>query len=391
MKSIFNLSWLLFTWLSVAGALDLSVANAGPAVRCPILARLVGDVSPPLSRQEQANLFRLSQLPVAELGNRLEQLSLDELSNLFGQVLDRFRVDSEKIAWELLPSQSEINARWPDAVNDPRMLDVYLAQAIAGLRDPLLEAIQKKPVAERKKQVSRFLNDLPGFRRSLRYHFGEIDNLIDILMGLKVSEITNQLAKQRSRSIQDKYGEEDTWHGALPEMLLTRYPDFKKILEILAPPSGSSFVDFGSGHGRMGLYLGIQHPELKFTGYELVQERVEDSQRAAKELGLSGDVQFLEQNLADPKFLPVEADYYYAFNPVSLPTFEKLARDLIVIAGKRPPGKPIRVIVTGPTRGKLDPKFFREIEFPGKGETSLKIYESMPPKKPWLRRLFGRP
>ena len=44
---------------------------------------------------------------------------------------------------------------------------------------------------------------------------------------------------------------------------------------------GDTFVDIGSGYGRVGCVVGVNFPNSRFLGYEIVQERVIEAQRVA--------------------------------------------------------------------------------------------------------------
>lgn len=153
------------------------------------------------------------------------------------------------------------------------------------------------------------------------------DQFVDEALGVNAAKVTADLNNLSRREIEARYGDELVWSGFGNRNLLTPYFEFQNIIDKLAPRPGQLLVDLGSGLGRQGIYLGVTHPEVKFHGYELVQERVAESERAAKALELA-NVKFSKQDLSDPNFKPEAADFYYAFNPVSGSTFLKMMNDL---------------------------------------------------------------
>lgn len=172
-----------------------------------------------------------------------------------------------------------------------------------------------------------------------------LDQMIDQVLGLKSDEVTRELQTKTDEEIREKYGQEQTWFKFGNRNLLTPYFEFQLALQHLDPKPGQKFVDLGSGMGRQGIYMGIMHPKVEFVGYEIVTERVKEGERVARELGLDS-VRFVEQNMADKSFAPGPADFYYAFNPVSGPTWKKILGD--IKAGARQHSKPFKIVVSGP-------------------------------------------
>jgi hypothetical protein len=172
-----------------------------------------------------------------------------------------------------------------------------------------------------------------------------LDRMIDTILGMDAESVTQRIQNLSPEEVAKRYGGENTWYEYDNSLLLTPYFEFQLALEHLKPQAGQTFVDLGSGMGRMGLYMGIQHPGVKFHGYEIVAERVEEGAHAARALGLR-DVHFHEQNMADPNWKPEAADMYYAFNPVSDATFDKILVDLKEQAIKH--NKPFKLAVSGP-------------------------------------------
>lgn len=80
---------------------------------------------------------------------------------------------------------------------------------------------------------------------------------------------------------------------------------------------GSRFIDLGSGYGRIGLILGCLRPDVQFTGYEFVKERVDLANAVSARFQLSSHVQFLTQDLSRPDFKIPTAETYYIFDSFS--------------------------------------------------------------------------
>lgn len=124
---------------------------------------------------------------------------------------------------------------------------------------------------------------------------------------------------------------------------------------------GESLIDIGSGHGDPALVIGALNPQLKITGFDLVKEKVKWSQKSAEKLGVE-NVEFITQDLSDPKFkLPI-ADYYYFFNPVNPEVNHMLAERIRSYSKDRP----IKVIIFGGGWSEriFEKKGFKEIASP---------------------------
>jgi len=123
---------------------------------------------------------------------------------------------------------------------------------------------------------------------------------------------------QRLRYYPYYYGLEFHWNDgeAFPE---TSYQAIHRFIGELQLPQNFRVVDIGSGFGRLGFYLAIFRPDVRYVGIELVKERVELAKSAQRRLGLT-QPWFLTGNLAYVR-LPV-ADAYYAYFPTN-PTTSK--------------------------------------------------------------------
>jgi len=98
---------------------------------------------------------------------------------------------------------------------------------------------------------------------------------------------------------------------------------------------GARFIDLGSGYGRVGLLVGLLHPEVLFTGYEFVKERVGLGNQAAENLGMLSHVRFLTQDLSSADFQIPEAEVYYLYDPFSESTYAHVLAQLCAIARRK--------------------------------------------------------
>lgn len=140
---------------------------------------------------------------------------------------------------------------------------------------------------------------------------------IDRHYGLLINEIENDLLlKARSLRPQGNmasfgevlHGGHQTWVGLDPQTLNTPYAELDLACELLKPVAGELFVDLGAGYGRLGLVLSEKCPGVKFLGYELVKERVDEGNR------IFGEQKLMTQDLMSESFeLPV-AEYYFLYD-----------------------------------------------------------------------------
>lgn len=95
---------------------------------------------------------------------------------------------------------------------------------------------------------------------------------------------------------------------------------------------GSKFIDLGSGYGRVGLVVGLMRPDIQFTGYEFVAERVNIANKARTRLGLEKNVHFVTQDLSLPDFKIPQADTYYIFDAFTDASYVTIMNQLQEIA-----------------------------------------------------------
>lgn len=145
---------------------------------------------------------------------------------------------------------------------------------------------------------------------------------IDLNFGLRIAEIETELLKKarllRPQGTVANLGHvlhegSQTWIGLDPQTLNTPYVELHRLCEVLNPADGSHLIDLGAGYGRLGIVLNLTNPGVKFTGYELVKERVDEGNRVFNELKIS-HARMVTQDLTDPGFEIPAADYYFIYD-----------------------------------------------------------------------------
>lgn len=113
------------------------------------------------------------------------------------------------------------------------------------------------------------------------YHHGLVpaqDADIDRLLRLSPLNVEGDLSLL---SLVRSYGTHRFEFGDLPYSLI------RELVHKINSGPGTSVLDLGSGYGRIGLYGGLV-TRLRYTGIEIVAERVAAARRAARELELPG-------------------------------------------------------------------------------------------------------
>lgn len=119
---------------------------------------------------------------------------------------------------------------------------------------------------------------------------------------------------------------------------------------------GSKFIDLGSGYGRVGLVVGLMRPDIQFTGYEFVKERVEIANKACQALKIETHVHFMTQDLSLPEFKIPHADTYYIFDAFTDASYATILEQLQEIAQL----KKITVVTKGNAKLWLKNKYWTE-------------------------------
>lgn len=167
---------------------------------------------------------------------------------------------------------------------------------------------------------------------------------VDRWLGLETERIEKELLERRSRA---PVVEGQHWIGLPVKSLLTPYTELRSILNELAPEPGSTVVDLGAGYGRMGFVVGRHFPGVRFLGYEIIPERVQEGRRCLVPWDY-GDVELVQADLSSPEFRPVGAESYFIYDFGDRAAIEKTLQDLKSIATRR------AIQVIGRGRGSRD-------------------------------------
>lgn len=150
--------------------------------------------------------------------------------------------------------------------------------------------------------------------------------ICDSWLGLHTNEVEEALI-DKALLLGAGSREHQLWIGLPVRSLLTPYSEIRELLERLRPRQGQTVIDCGAGYGRIAFVLERHFPGVRFIGYELVPERV---QEAARCLG-RGEYPNAEMrcvDLADPAFMPAAADFYFIYDFGTRGAIEKTLQDL---------------------------------------------------------------
>ena len=124
---------------------------------------------------------------------------------------------------------------------------------------------------------------------------------------------------------------QQTWVGLSHQTLQTPYAELKKMCELLQLMPGELVIDLGAGYGRLGLVLKWFYPEIKFCGFELVNERVNEGNRIYA-LNDCLNAQLIQKNLTSEDFVLPEADVYLIYDYGEISHIRKTLQQIEKIA-----------------------------------------------------------
>lgn len=127
---------------------------------------------------------------------------------------------------------------------------------------------------------------------------------------------------------------------------------------------GMTFIDLGSGYGRVALIYALLRPDLNFLSYEYVQHRVELSLKAARKLEIHENNLFLTQDLSLDSFKIPLSDVYYLYDPFSEETYHYVL-DQIVNHAK---SKKLTIVTKGNAR-----KWIKDLAQKNKWEKHIEL------------------
>lgn len=159
---------------------------------------------------------------------------------------------------------------------------------------------------------------------------------IDKILGFKVLDIEEKLLDKAKKLTDEEghkfwssalHGDSHTWVGLSPAHLQTPYHELLEILLLLDLPKNKHIVDLGSAYGRLGVVSQMIDDSLKFTGFEFVQERVNEGNRIFNELDLS-DTELFESDISCDDFEIPLADVYFIYDFGKVSHIKKILKTL---------------------------------------------------------------
>jgi hypothetical protein len=160
------------------------------------------------------------------------------------------------------------------------------------------------------------------------------DTLEDEVAGFENSDLEASVYQSLVANRQ-RFGCEETWCSG-HSMPQSAYRRIYRILSAVNPQPGQTVIDLGAGYGRVGVVVGLMFPGVKFIGYEIVPERVQEANRVFRGLGISEDVQSITQDLSDPNFRLPYSEYYYYWSPVRSETGRRVLSQIQEAVQGRP-------------------------------------------------------
>tara|TARA_R110000868_G_scaffold117600_14_gene312489 strand:+ start:26931 stop:27650 length:720 start_codon:yes stop_codon:yes gene_type:complete len=168
--------------------------------------------------------------------------------------------------------------------------------------------IYKELVGVSSEEVQQLIKNEDFFRcDSVEYQAKQaISAVIDEIVGFSVPAVEEELSRK-------EYPGLESWIGLAPEQLQTPYDELLDLTQTLDLSGQETVVDLGAGYGRLGLVLSQQKPDVTFTGYELVGERVERGNQVFNQLGLE-KAELIEQNIIAEDFEIKDSDIFFIYD-----------------------------------------------------------------------------
>ena len=159
------------------------------------------------------------------------------------------------------------------------------------------------------------------------------DAIADRILGYgDLSQIENV---RKDRMLESSSLDEASWsQPTSPDGYSSSYRPIKAILKASGMKDGDTFVDIGSSYGRVGCTVGVNFPNSRFLGFEIVRERVTEAQRVADFLQLHHVIYYHADVTADDFTIP-EADWFFFFNPLNKEALVRILEKIYHSKGNR--------------------------------------------------------
>lgn len=136
---------------------------------------------------------------------------------------------------------------------------------------------------------------------------------VDQWLGLRIFETELEIREQKkymARSADESF---QYWTDFSPQVFQTPYLEIRQMLSRLNLRPGQTVIDLGAAYGRMAHVIGRHYPEVKFIGYEVVEERV---RQGLSSLNLFNypfvSLQVVDLTQSDFGLMP--ADFYFMYD-----------------------------------------------------------------------------
>ena len=169
-----------------------------------------------------------------------------------------------------------------------------------------------------------------------------------------------------------RYEGSQTWIGLHPQVLQTPYSEILTIFQTIKRFKPESIVDIGAGYGRLGIVSSSFFPEASFTGFEIIEQRLEEAKRMFEELEL-GNCKMVQEDLSLESFTPPKADVYFIYDFSDPLDIRKILRQICEVNA----GRETLVVAKGefiqPIIKKTHPEFISV--FPGSTKRAWDIFQ----------------
>ncbi len=188
-------------------------------------------------------------------------------------------------------------------------------------------------------KVLQRLNAIPTSYAAAKIHSAQIDQLLDF----QYQPLENALnEKFKSESHSHSESEKQMWIGLDVHSMQTPYSEILEMIKVTQPKETDHWIDIGAAYGRMGITLAITRPRMRFTGYEIVNERAIEANRIYKKWNFQ-NAEVYALDLAAPNVLIPPADLYFIYDFGSKKDADCVLEKLRILALE----KPIQVIARG--------------------------------------------
>ncbi|MGK0176422.1 MAG: hypothetical protein ACJAYS_001068 [Lentimonas sp.] len=143
----------------------------------------------------------------------------------------------------------------------------------------------------------------------------EFDAIADRILGY--SDLSQIESARKNQMPESSLLDGANWNKPTsPDGYSSSYRPIKAILKASGMKDGDTFVDIGSSYGRVGCTVGVNFPNSRFLGFEIVKERVIEAQRVAEFLQLH-NVNYFDTDVSADDFTIPKADWFFLYNPLN--------------------------------------------------------------------------